>query len=192
MEEQASGYHHHPREGDTPLNHPHKYNHLIPHSTAAISRYSNPAALNRIHQQELKPASAFTIDNILKNSADEHLKHLREFSRSMDILRSYQMDSSNSRSVIQFNPRSLASLPLQQLLSHIPYPPMWPPAALPSTSGLPMPPMTQAAYMEALNRWLVTTARLGTSIPSTPTARQTCTDPQCSCTKWYFIHWFSI
>ena len=190
MEEQTSGYHHH-RDGDPSLSHHHKYHHLLPHSAAsAMSRYGNPAAISRITHQDMKPASAFTIDNILKNSADEHLKHLRDFSRNMDILRNYQLDTGNARSVIQFNPRSL---PLQQLLSHIPYPPMWPPppppaaAAIPSTSGIPIPPMTQAAYMEALNRWFFTTARLGTSVPlpgpTSSTRQSACTDPQCSCAK---------
>ena len=192
VEEQTSGYHHH-REGDPSLSHHHhhhKYPHLLPHSAAAVmSRYSNPAAISRITHQDMKPASAFTIDNILKNSADEHLKHLRDFSRNMDILRNYQIDTGNTRSVIQFNPRSL---PLEQLLSHIPYPPMWPPppptaTAIPSTSPIPIAPMTQAAYMEALNRWFLTTARLGTSVPppapTTSTRQSACTDPQCSCAK---------
>ena len=223
----VGGYHrhhhqNHQRDGDTSFNHHHhKYHHhyhpphhLLPHSVAAaaaaaMSRYNSQAAgISRIPptshphpHPDIKPASAFTIDNILKTSADEHLKHLRDWTRNMDILRSYhQMEpgtgSSARPAVIQVNPRSL---PLQQLLTHLPYPPPWPlpsGGAIPSMGasggagvqgGIPFSPVTQAAYLEALNRWFLSTARLGTSMvspePLTPTSQSTCVDPQCNCTK---------
>ena len=202
----ASYHNNHPSNRPDVLKYLHQ--HILPSATAGITRYGNGpefvpsgsdnSSSNR--QDVLKPVSAFTIDNILKNSTDEHLKQWRDFHRSMDALRTHYHQQSlasarNGRSVIQFNPRGGGTggvqFPIQQLLGHLPaYPtPLWPPMTIPSpsTGSGVLPPVNQAMYMEALNRWLLTTARLGGSLPApppgTPPSGQTCTDPQCNCAK---------
>ncbi len=206
--------HSHPHPAGPALPDPTKYH---PSLLNPISHYGSHAmaGLNsaRHHQDQqdvLKPASAFTIDNILKSNTTEeqHLKQLRDFNKSMDILRSHyhyhllgesaSRGSGASRPVLQFNHRAGMPMGLHQVLGHLPAytSPLWSPLGLPPSvggfgagGGATLPPaVNQAVYMEAINRWLLTTAQMGSSVPPTaprtpPAGGQTCTEPHYSCAQ---------